>query len=1216
MPLIGASDNRLKNAEDKISNLMQELEELRFFHEIDITSPSPNNTLTPLPLSSLVETTTKNIASQSPVQQPRKDVPPLARISQQQLQQQPRMSPLTHSARLSSPMRRPMAGGVPIVASSRPILSPRRISSLDRTSLELETQELQRRVHILEQETSSMAATIEMCQQEIIGKDEDVQRVHTLEDTLKEVRSELSNQLQEMHHGRALLLDQYEGKLEQMRLKYTKAKDQAEDMAMEITEMKNDMDKLEENFKSKEEQAKIKLQQQVEAADQRESALELQLSEATMQLDSINDTLEDQARLVTKVESDVLETTKRLEYELREQQERFNLKLRDLEEQLKESKILRERLETERLAQQQQLQQREEELASHKSTNQLQSTRLSELEAQNNMVADKYKNDMEALKKMQDDRERQRLDNVVQSNHAVCKEMEDRMADLQMQLKLANDRHETEMHAKDADIGRRLERDVDVAIREATTEYQITVVKLQEELQLMTTHYEQAREDYLRVEVQAESRDRNMAREWERKDGVRQSELDRLNDKLDKAMRDLIERDTKLQAMVDRLVAAEELRKASLSELESQHDESIKAREEILANQRKTFKASEATLRIELARKESIILQLQESTNSRVNTMKHEMEQVRKLLDDKERSRDDFEQQLHNKVDSLQTSTNKAQQDLVLDQARRDALESELRIEMTKLEGKLSESESALKEKRRIIDVLEKRLTYADDAVSTAGSKLHADIFALRRDLDASRELLLKERLLAEGKDRKISEMIQEQQVNNVKLAQIDVLKEQLSQWQQSMENSCKEKSVHMDELNKLLEEQDIAAMTLEETKKKLAVEKEQVSMELMQKQKEIETTIKQFTCTVVEMESKLVDKEKEASSLKEEVEKLKSTLLNTADDSMIRLVSTKGLQDKITELEELVRKQKSEVTMVECDKVQTVDRLQKKLEDAKTLQKEIVRQMNDTIEERNDAVDALEEVIQEVNIREEELDSLVTVLEKRDNELENAKIIAIKALASAQEIKSKYLEKGARESDRHVEFRIQIDELSTSVEFLNDKNDKMRCKTLRLETELREKNLECIRLRDALRNDSQKNDPDDDPIVSNYGLVDQHGFLPLDLKETRKPSKIGKMDEFMLMESGFSMSQSDEPSQDSSFMINESMSTNTADLRGATEWLHDFNSDNASGFGESVDGVRSEPGAQGIARRSVERDTLRKYVRRRYLKQKEKNNAESRSEC
>ena len=460
----------------------------------------------------------------------------------------------------------------------------------------------------------------------------------------------------------------------------------------------------------------------MEAADQRESVLELQLAEATMQLDSINDTLEDQARLVTKVETDVLETTKRLEFELREQQERFNSKVRELEEQVSESKLVGERLETERQAQYQQLQQREQELALQKSSNQLQSTRLSELQAHNDMIAENYKADMEALKKMQDDRERQRLDNVVQSNHAVCKEMEDRMADLQMQLKLAHDRHEAEMHAKDADISRRLERDIDVAIRDATTEYQVAFVKLQEELQVMATQCEQAREDFLRVEVQAESKDRNMAREWERRDGARQSELDRMNDKLDKAMRDLSERDTKLQVMVDRLVVAEESRKASLSELESQHDEDIKAREEILANQRKTFKASEASLRTELARKESEILELKESTNSRVNTMKHEMDQLRKFLDDNERSRDEVEQQLHNKLDSVQTSIDKVQQDRVSDQGRHDALESELRIEVAKLEGKLSKSESALQDKRCIIEVLEQKLTHADDAVSTAGN--------------------------------------------------------------------------------------------------------------------------------------------------------------------------------------------------------------------------------------------------------------------------------------------------------------------------------------------------------------------------------------------------------------------------------------------------------------------------------------------------------------
>jgi hypothetical protein len=1191
---------------------MQELEELRFFHEIDITSPSP----TSLQSSPIV---TQSRAVQPPSQSqswraaPANRAPPPPPPAPPPAAQPSRTASKSTAAapqqRSSSPRRS---------SDSRPTLSPRRIAALDRTSLELETQELQRRVDILEKEKSSLNATIDMCEQQLSGREQDVQRIHMLEDALAEVRSELSNQLQEVHHGKAQLSDQYEAKIDQWRKKYSKSKQEAEDGAFQLANLKKDMGVLEECYNAKEEQAKQKLQQQVRRAEEREAILELQLAEAAMQLDTFKETMEDQARLITKIEAEVLETTERLEFELKDQQERYNKNVKGLEDQLTGSKLVAERLQVDHRAQQELMEKKNEEVKAMHDTNEAQSTRLSVMELQMATMKAQYEKDLETLKKTHDDLQRERLDSVVQTNYVASKEMEGRMNDLQLQLTLAHDRHESEMQAKELDVSRRVEQDVQVATQAAIAEYQVQLSKLQEEFEALTKQYELSQEQSLRVQVLAESKDRNVAREWERKDAMRQGEMERMNDKLDKAMRDLSERDAKLQLLAGRLADAEESKKASLSELEAQHDEDVKVREELLSNQRKVWKASEAKLRIELARKESELLEMHESNDNNVEMLRQEVEQLRKQLDEKEKSREDRDQHFNAKIALLQASMEKAQQDFVSEQSRHEALESELRVEMAKLEGKLSATESTLKEKRGLIEDLEQKLTHADDAVSTVGSKLHAELFSLRRDLDASRELLFKEQSLAEEKERKISELTQEQQADKVKLEQMLEVEEKMAVLQYAVDEAHREKSVHLDELNKLQKEQEVAAEKLEETKKKLAIEKEQVSMELIRKQKEIETTIEQFTSTVVDMEMKLGEKDKEMVALKEEVSALKACVLNATDVSVARSMDSKGLQNKVSELETLVANYKEESAKLELEKRQNIIELENKLDDSKKVHEEMIRQMEVIVSERTEAFEALEQVINEVHIREDELDSLSTVLEKRDNELENAKIIATKALAQAQEIKSKYMQKGFRESDRHAELQIQIDELSASLDFLNEKNDKLRSKTLRLETELRDKNMECIRLRDTLRDAAHQEESHEEKSVrSDFSLVDEHGFLPLDLSETNTQLKVGKMDEFMLMESGFSMVHSDEPSQSSSFMIDESMSTNTANLGGATRWLEDFNSDNAGSFSESGDGVRSGPGAHGIPRRSIERNSLRKYVRRRYLKQQEKqSNSVSRSEC
>ena len=67
----------------------------------------------------------------------------------------------------------------------------------------------------------------------------------------------------------------------------------------------------------------------------------------------------------------------------------------------------------------------------------------------------------------------------------------------------------------------------------------------------------------------------------------------------------------------------------------------------------------------------------------------------------------------------------------------------------------------------------------------------------------------------------------------------------------------------------------------------------------------------------------------------------------------------------------------------------------------------------------------------------------------------------------------------------------------------------------------------------------------------------------------------------------------------------NTSMSSKSVELGETSGWLADFGeSDSRSDFQE----VKSEPGTNGNgsrSRQSIERDALRKYVRKRYLKSK-----------
>jgi hypothetical protein len=54
-------------------------------------------------------------------------------------------------------------------------------------------------------------------------------------------------------------------------------------------------------------------------------------------------------------------------------------------------------------------------------------------------------------------------------------------------------------------------------------------------------------------------------------------------------------------------------------------------------------------------------------------------------------------------------------------------------------------------------------------------------------------------------------------------------------------------------------------------------------------------------------------------------------------------------------------------------------------------------------------------------------------------------------------------------------------------------------------------------------------------------------------------------------------------------------------DFQHSTEWVSDFEVDFASN--SDLNEARSESGYEKVARQAIERDALRKYVRKRYLK-------------
>jgi chromosome segregation ATPase len=201
-----------------------------------------------------------------------------------------------------------------------------------------------------------------------------------------------------------------------------------------------------------------------------------------------------------------------------------------------------------------------------------------------------------------------------------------------------------------------------------------------------------------------------LAHEWEWKDAVRQGELDIMNDKLDWTVRELSEKEARIQMLQEKINESDFRGSSSLVDLEIRHAEEIAAREELLANQRKLWKASKGKLWTELARKELELLSLQERFGANHGKLAKELEETRSALNEAKTNAKNVEM-LKQKLAAMQLSLEHAQKDLISGQARHESSEEEdLRVQLAKLEGRLSANETSLIEKKLAVEDLEQQL--------------------------------------------------------------------------------------------------------------------------------------------------------------------------------------------------------------------------------------------------------------------------------------------------------------------------------------------------------------------------------------------------------------------------------------------------------------------------------------------------------------------------
>jgi predicted nucleic acid-binding Zn-ribbon protein len=392
---------------------------------------------------------------------------------------------------------------------------------------------------------------------------------------------------------------------------------------------------------------------------------------------------------------------------------------------------------------------------------------------------------------------------------------------------------------------------------------------------------------------------------------------------------------------------------------------------------------------------------------------------------------------------------------------------------------------------------------------------------------------------------------------------------------------------------------------TLSRSKDELRAKVTELSSRLERKEREVREVSDRYKMYVTELESKLDQDTDAKHNLQLEIDKLRSTL------SAANEVSTEAseLRQKVYSLEKSLEDYRGKARDNEAKSKESVQSLRDQLDAATRSKESIEEALKKATAEKAEVIAALEGVINEVQNREDEIESLSELLQRRDEELQHAKIIATKALQSAKDIQKRYKDK---DQDRHTDLMDRMNEVSDNVDRLSTQNESLQLKIKSLERDLRDRNLECKRLKDQLRQIDGKNILKDDVSAistqSTYSMSHSgstNGIRGIDMDH--------RLDPPMSLDSE-SFSPSNSPRQNSnnfeavfgndgfpavekqmsvdSYDGSHAASSTTLQSSEGNRWPTDFEN-------ESAYSTKS--------RKSLERDALRKYVRSRYQKRGEK---------
>jgi chromosome segregation protein len=906
------SEARLKKAEYKISGLLEELEELKFFQELEHDAPPPTTPRAPQTPSrgGSSKTPRGGGSAQTPrgggSQTPRGLGPPTPSRSGGQARDQVDIPP---AIRAMSPARGGRLPPPPPANKTVPSggletykpMSPRMIAKLDRNSLELECQTLVRKLQIFEQENNSKAAMIEMYEISMQEHDMDKTKIHKLESELMKVSTELKRQVQNIQKGNESLVKDYEERLQQNLKKLHRVQEIADSYKMDAEAAKAEAGTWKQDLEKNRHRAK---QEKIRADDSkgREAVLELQLTEARNLNATLVKKIEKKRSEVSFLKEDLNQTNTILAESKENRDEAYEARISALQEQMTVAEEQYTKLEEESTKNKSTIQQKDVALESARVRESDQAESIEELQARVEELEKQNLAKFEEGKKAGKSQETKKLTVLVGERAKESREYERRLKGMQEQLKHQADRH----HAEIQETGRRNDEKLAAMREDVKEELRIQdgdkASKLEWELSTLGRNYDEAKIDYQARLKDAQSKYRETAAEFKRQDEVRQQDLDRMHDRLENYVKETGEKDSKLTELTERLEDARAKLVEETETMRSKHRAEIMERDQKLEDEMRKFEDKEADLEDQITAMKATHSEVERRLRGQVEDLRTQVDEAhQKLVAAQSLAKEN--ESIKTRISEVHFAFENVQEGLQKERNRHEELESELRVEIAKLEGRLRSSESNLKTSKSRIVELETQLDMAGVTSSKVGEEKQAEIKSLRKRLDESQTMLDNERRIVQENEAANTELNLEVSSLQQKLKLVSRLEEVVQELKRKNASLEYEKTQKDSELASSMKSYEETRAKLLEAEQRYTIAKADSESQAMKREKiveryekniqdlefrlenekankiDLESSVSEIRGRMDSLETEKIRKETELSSLRKDYEDLSSLL-------------------------------------------------------------------------------------------------------------------------------------------------------------------------------------------------------------------------------------------------------------------------------------------------------------------------------------------------